>query len=230
MLDRLLGKLPLDERDTLVFLGDYVDRGPDSRGVIDTLLALKARLGERCVCLLGNHEDMMLDFWRQKVRPWYNWPDVAARLKDVPDYGGGFWLSVGGAETVRSYAGDIPIEHILFLASLPLRHDRDGYIFVHAGLCPQGPTSRPQMLWQAPGFWTGGPVYVASAVRNMPDLPGDDLVVVVGHTAFQEPVIGKGIIGIDTGCGFSGPLTAVQLPDMVFFQEPAESWLAFVRC
>jgi len=63
-LDALLGKLSLEARDRLVFLGDYVDRGSDSRGVIDRLIAL--RESHDCVFLLGNHESMFLDFlgWR----------------------------------------------------------------------------------------------------------------------------------------------------------------------
>jgi len=86
MLEELLASLPLAEEDSLVFMGDYVDRGPDSKGVVDTLLQVQKE--RRCVFLLGNHESMFLSFlgWKRKE-----------------DFGGDAFLMNGGDRTLASY-------------------------------------------------------------------------------------------------------------------------------
>lgn len=221
-LDRLLDQLPLQDEDTLVFLGDYVDRGPDSRGVIERLLALQRERGERCVCLLGNHEDMMLDHWRRTRGPWANLIEVPHGIVNVPVYGPGFWLRAGGEATLASYSDGIPDEHIAFLAGLRLRYDRDGYTFVHAGLRARGDTPRADMLWGASGFWADLDPLCGRLLLKLPDRPAPERTVVVGHTVFNRPLVGPGYIGIDTGCGFGGPLTAVRLPEMEFYQASSE--------
>src|SRR5206468_755012 len=129
-----------------------------------------------------------------------------------------FWLSVGGDRTLDSYRSDIPVEHVAFIAGLPLMHETEEYIFVHAGLNWRGGTSREEMLWGAAGFWgdvdplTGR--LLKGGLRSFPK------TIVVGHKHFEQPMVGTDIIGIDTGCGVGGPLTAVQLPEMDFFSEP----------
>jgi serine/threonine protein phosphatase 1 len=217
-LNGLLAKLPFGDRDTLVFLGDYVDRGPDSKGVIDRLIALQEELGKRCICLLGNHDDMFLDY-RRETRGKWRIPDMLTlQLLGVPRYGDAMFLSVGGDATLNSYSGDVPEEHIHFLAGLPLRYDTDRFAFVHAGLRPTGLTSRGEMLWGADGFW--GTIDPGSGEQIPADLSSLGKTVVVGHAAFDEPQIRPGIVAIDTGSGVGGPLTAVQLPDMIFYSEP----------
>lgn len=220
-LDRLngiLAKLPLAERDTLVFVGDYVDRGPDSKGVVDRLIALQEEMGDRCVCLLGNHDDMFLDYWRQTRGKWRVPDSLTLQLLGVPSYGDGFWISVGGDKTLGSYDGEIPERHVEWLAGLPLTYETDDFVFVHAGPHPRGGTPRGQMLWGAPAFWsdvdplTGRPL--KGGRRTFPR------IVVVGHTHFTEPRVTPDVIGIDTGCGHGGPWTAVQLPEMIFYSEP----------
>jgi serine/threonine protein phosphatase 1 len=218
LMDRLLARLPLLDDDTLVFLGDYVDRGPDSRGVVERLIRLKQQRGDRCVCLLGNHEDMMLDHWRQ-TRGRYAIPsDLILNLLSVYDYGEGFWLTVGGDATLASYSQGIPEEHVAFLAGLPLLYETADYIFVHAGLHPRGGTPRGQVLWGAPGFWSDLDPLTGQHLRGARRTFAK--TVVVGHTPFERPVVLPDVIGIDTDCGSGGPLTAVQLPEMEFYQEP----------
>ena len=109
--------------DTLVFLGDYIDRGPDSRGVIEQVI----RLGERCqvVPLLGNHEEMLLGGLEGKDN-----------LR--------FWLKLGGKETLDSYgAGDdvkkIPQHHIQFIKGCHNYYETVSHIFVHAFYDPDRP-------------------------------------------------------------------------------------------
>ena len=223
VLDRLLARLPIEPEDTLVFLGDYVDRGPDSKGVIDRLLRLKQERGDRCVCLLGDHEDMMLDHWRRTRGAWLDTRRVAGltivkEMSRVADYGPGYWLAVGGEATVRSYyPDDIDHEHIRFLANLPLLYEQDGFTFVHAGLRHSGETNRMEMLWGASGFFSDIDMLTGRILLDPPISGGRK--VVVGHTVFERPTVGPDFIAIDTGCAYGGCLTAVQLPEIVFYQE-----------
>jgi serine/threonine protein phosphatase 1 len=109
----------------IVFLGDYVDRGPDSRGVIELLMGLQ-QAGE-IVCLKGNHEDMMVRALRER------------RPEDVR-----LWLRYGGVETLQSYgvsdiaaaAGSVPDAHLRWMTRLPLTSGDVHRIYVHAGLTP----------------------------------------------------------------------------------------------
>jgi serine/threonine protein phosphatase 1 len=109
----------------LVYLGDYVDRGPDSRGVIEFLMASQAE-DRRIVCLKGNHEEMMLRAFKRSSR-------------DLQ-----LWLANGGVETLDSYASpeapgspaSVPAEHLRWLEGLPLTSGDKHRIYVHAGLLP----------------------------------------------------------------------------------------------
>lgn len=217
-LNGLLAKLPFGDRDTLVFLGDYVDRGPDSKGVIDRLIALQEELGKRCICLLGNHDDMFLDYWRETRGKWRIPDMLTLQLLGVPRYGDGFWLTVGGDKTLASYGDEIPEQHIQWLAYLPVTYETEDFAFVHAGLHPRGGTPRGQMLWGAPGFWADTDPLTGRVLKGARRTFAK--IVVVGHTHFTAPQIAPDVIGIDTGCGHGGPLTAVQLPDMIFYSEP----------
>src|SRR5262245_24218627 len=115
--------------DTVITLGDYIDRGPNSRGVLDRLIALAGRC--RLVPLLGNHEEALLDALR----------DVGTLRR---------WLTLGGADTLRSYgwapggprralADWIPEPHRRFLAGCRPYHETAGHLFVHAGFVPELP-------------------------------------------------------------------------------------------
>jgi serine/threonine protein phosphatase 1 len=128
----------------LVHLGDYVDRGPESAGVID-LLAKGASAGAtHVVNLMGNHEQMMLS--------------AIAGVNEEP---GNLWLSNGGADsllswnvprlaTYREWANLIPLHHLVFLRDLRLHHRVGPYMFVHAGIRPGSPSDqqkREDLLW-----------------------------------------------------------------------------------
>jgi serine/threonine protein phosphatase 1 len=184
---------------TVVHLGDYVDRGEDSRGVVHTLARpwtapAPGVAPPRLVNLMGNHEEMMLSALGSGGA-------AAAEL----------WLVNGGAATLESWGvpqrtrpRDWPsyfaTEELLFLSELPLSHTAGGYIFVHAGLRPELPLqrqSRADMLWIREPFlsWEG-------------DLPG---VVVHGHTPARDVVVRHNRIGVDTGAVMGGMLTCVVL-------------------
>jgi serine/threonine protein phosphatase 1 len=193
-LNRLLAELPTDR--PLVFLGDYIDRGPDSRGVIDRLIRL-SRLRD-CVLLCGNHEDMLLDALSESY-------DGA--VSDFLRNGGDATLRSYGASSVRRLAEELPEEHMAFLRGLDEHWETDDFVFVHAGISEGGPeaTDRNTKLW----------------MRIAPDEAfGYGKTVICGHTPYRSPVRGPDWINIDTGCGKlpSAPLTALLLPELQIVQ------------
>ena len=123
----------------VIFLGDYVDRGPDSRGVIDLLMDLQRRWP--VVCLKGNHEELMLQAVTQPG---------GGRLGRWLEYGGDHTLASYGLDENSDLAEGIPREHLRWLSGLP-RTTGDGHrIYVHAGLAPGTPVHRQKeqtFLW-----------------------------------------------------------------------------------
>jgi len=197
---RLVDALPLDDTDVLVFLGDYVDRGPDSSGVVAELLAVADRW-PRTVFLRGNHEDLLLDFLDETFR-----------------YGDAFMLN-GGRATAASYglrgpvrAGElreaIPAAHREFLRrTLPFHRTTD-VVCVHAGIRPGialSKQSADDLLW------------IREEFLRTPH--GLSELVVFGHTPHRDVVTHlPGKLGIDTGCVYGGMLTAVELPSRTAYQ------------
>jgi serine/threonine protein phosphatase 1 len=168
----------------LLFLGDYVDRGPDSRGVIQFLLELQRAHPYRDVFLKGNHEDLLAaatdsDFFEER------------------------WLSNGGVETLKSYglttAAEIPEDHVNWLRRLPLFFDDGLRFFVHAGVHPDRALERQDeddLLWIRKPFLTSEKDW-----RRL---------VVHGHTPLTsgKPDLRANRLNLDTGAVFGGPLTA----------------------
>ncbi|MBI4633430.1 MAG: serine/threonine protein phosphatase [Deltaproteobacteria bacterium] len=196
-LQDLVSALPFDtEQDTLLFLGDYIDRGPDSKGVIDYLLDLRRKIGN-VVFLSGNHEQMFLNYYRRNE-------------------GKQLFLMNGGESTIISYgrAGlkdgrkmNVPESHLEFFDSLRTSYETDRYIFVHAGLKPGIPwemQTPEDMLWIRHEF-----------IGSTADF---GKTVVFGHTSLDEPLVGKNKIGIDTGAVYGGKLTCVELPSLAIYQ------------
>jgi serine/threonine protein phosphatase 1 len=203
--DAILGRIALEKRVAkIVHLGDYVDRGPDSRGVIDSVIAFEQRFDRdplvEVVSLMGNHEQMMLD------------------SLDALGAGGNdeSWRSQGGRETVASYASagrawpdTIPKAHIDWLRKRPsLLYDRQRRLaFVHAGIDPARFPDCPDMI----RLWTRAARFFDTS--SWPDREElKDLLVIHGHTPkTYQPEIDPRRINIDTGACFGGPLTAVML-------------------
>lgn len=195
----LLNKV-IDRSDTLVFLGDYVDRGPDSRQVVETLIQLQKK-HPQVVFLKGNHELMF-----------YNY--LTGRESSI-------FLRIGGFQTLKSYGlseqsdGNIleaiPAGHLSFLKNLPLLYEDQHGIYVHAGLQPGKHLSRQTPDWC---LWVRDRFIHSSYSFGKP--------VIFGHTVFRKPLVEPNKIGIDTGAVYGGQLTALLLPDMEFIQVAGE--------
>ena len=179
-----------------VTLGDYVDRGPQSRGVLDRLAANP--FPTRYVALKGNHEEMFENF-----------------LADPES--GPYWATQGGVETLHSYGvavgalkdyasarddlrAAMPPTHLQFLRALKLSQGHGRYFFCHAGVRPGVPLDRQS---EHDLLWIRG-LFLGSAADF-------GRIVVHGHTPVEEPEVLPNRIGIDTGAVFSGRLTCVAL-------------------
>jgi len=196
-LEQLLDEVQPDlEKDVLLFIGDYIDRGPDSRGVVEYVLGLLQRYPrEHVICLKGNHEAMFLDYLQGRERE--------------------LFLFNGGLSTLREYWGDhwdrsgqliLPPEHERFYRDLKLYYETPDYIFVHGGLKPGVPLAEQQeedLLWIRGEF-----------IASMEDF---GRLVIFGHTPFRRPLLMPNKIGIDTGAVYGNFLTCLKLPVKEFF-------------
>lgn len=208
LLDRLHGMIREDARKareterTIIYLGDLVDRGMDSRGVIEQLLEGPPD-GFDAVYILGNHEAAMLDFLEDSsIGPHWmvNGGDMTLYSYGVP-----VPRNAGGAgtefvEARKALIGKLPEEHLRFLKRMVLAHEAGDYLFVHAGIRPG-----VAMAEQDPHdlLWIREPFLSSTA-----DLGH---VVVHGHTISTEVEERSNRIGVDTGAYHSGRLTSLVL-------------------
>lgn len=195
-LRALLEKLNPTAADTVVFLGDYVDRGPDARGVIDQVLALRSVC--EVIALKGNHEAMFLDFLER--------PDSA---------GAGLFVLNGGSATLANYMQDdgsieIPAEHLAFLRDLKLTYQTERFFFVHAGVPDIPLASLDEYDVEMALLWTRHP-FLNSEYQW-------EKLVVHGHTPMRQVEVKENRINIDTGCVYGGMLSALELPAGKFHQ------------
>lgn len=198
-LETLLNRLPLDrEHDTLVFLGDYLDRGPNPKGVLDQLCQLRAD-GVRLISLMGNHEYLLLEYHRsadQALLPYLRRLGLENTLE-----------SYGGASlSALASLNFMPREHQDFLRSLLPYWETDEYVFVHAGLRHDQPLAEQDIA-------------DLCEVRE-PFLSEErdyGKRVIFGHTPFATPLLTPFRIGIDTGAAYGNLLTAVELPGIRFY-------------
>jgi serine/threonine protein phosphatase 1 len=186
-LDALLDAIKPRFDDVIVTLGDYIDRGPDSRGVIDRLIDLGHRY--RLIPILGNHDQMLLD----------------VRSGKYPIY---WLLDIGGTTTLDSYGPGrdlslIPEAHLDFLEGCLDFHETDTHIFVHANYYPDIPMAEQpvgMLRWES--------------LRDMTPGPHDSgKTVIVGHTSQKSgEILDLGhLICIDTFCYGGGWLTALEV-------------------
>ena len=203
LLQRLLEKIQTDPaRDQLVFMGDYIDRGPNPKGVVDYVLGFKRLENpQQVICLKGNHEAMFLNFLQGR---------------DLE-----LFLFNGGLRTLRDYWGEdwdqreqlvLPPEHRKFFEELRLYYETPDYLFVHGGFKPGVPPAdqdEEDLLWIRGDF-----------IASMEDFGKK---VIFGHTPFKQPLVMPNKIGIDTGAGYGNRLTCLKLPREEFISVGHEA-------
>jgi serine/threonine protein phosphatase 1 len=201
-LECLLDSLPLEPSDRLVFLGDYIDRGPDPKGVISHLIERQKIGQQEFIFLKGNHEDMFLSYL------------------DLPGKNSEIFLFNGGGTTLTSYGiaptiisaqeahFRIPRSHIDFLKSLRTYCLIEPFLCVHAGIHPLRPLNEQkekELLWIRDEF-----------IFNPHALP---YTVLFGHTPHREVFFDLPYkIGLDTGLVYGNQLSCLEVQDKILFQ------------
>jgi serine/threonine protein phosphatase 1 len=201
-LQRLVDRCEQDaasQKSTFIFLGDYIDRGLDSRGVIKFLMDLQKYSPHRIICLRGNHEDLLLR---------------ALEGDDAEQH----WMTNGADATLNSYrvprAIDLPSSHIEWIRFLPLFHDDGLRFFVHAGIHPDRRLNEQRsrdLLWIREPF--------LSSCKDF------GRFIVHGHTPVKSgrPDLHPNRLNLDTGAVYGRPLSAAvfdryQLAPLKFIQ------------
>jgi serine/threonine protein phosphatase 1 len=197
-LKRLMEKIPWrPDRDRLIFLGDFVDRGKNAKGVVDYVLALR-RCSSQIDCLVGNHEVLLLNYMDGNDR--------------------GLYFLNGGWSTLESYrAGNpegkgslVPEDHMSFFRSLKTYLELEDYYVVHAGFRPRVEIEKQtleDMTWIREPFIYSGYDFGKR--------------VIFGHTPFRQPLVLENKIGLDTGAVYGNRLTCLELPDLRFYSVKA---------
>ncbi len=188
-LQLLLDKIPLSPQSRIVFVGDYIDRGENSKEVINIILNLQNYY--KVTTLMGNHEAMFLDF-----------------LADPGSMEAGAFIYNGGSATLASYANQqgkyiIPDEHIDFFKKLQLFSQTESFFFVHAGV-PDVPLNylvpakhKDDLLWIRESFFNSKFKW--------------EKVIVHGHTPVEEVHVTPKRVNVDTGCVYENLLSAYEL-------------------
>lgn len=189
-LNALMTLVAPQPEDRVIFLGDYVDRGPDSDGVIDFLIEF-GKTFPKTIFLCGNHDQMFADY--------------------LDGHEPTMFLINGGLKTLGSYQKSgqwpVPKHHRAFLETLHTVYETEEYIFVHAGLRPGIPIADQDsndLLWIRSDF-----------VSSDYDF---GKTVVYGHTPCEEPLLTSNRIGLDTGCVYGHRLTCCDISSRQIWQ------------
>lgn len=208
-LQRIIDRVRADagangiERPKTVFLGDYVDRGPDSKGVLDLLSSPEIKRSLDPVFLMGNHDRAMLAVLRgSNPEAWFDEGGFKTMQSYVRWHG-----HLLDPSWHRSFIDTFPSNHTNFLTRLPTSHHFGPWLFSHAGIDPHRP------LAEQP---TATLIYGHRDFRDWPQPFADGVRVVHGHWRERGDRVAvlPHRIGVDTGCGFTGGhLSAVALDD-----------------
>lgn len=200
-LENLMKRLPFNpENDLIVFLGDYINRGPETRKVMDFLLGIE-KASDHAVFLLGNHEHSLLEYSKKPD------PDDlrTLRLMGIENT-----LECYGEKDARSLRDLLfmPENHRRFIRNLKPFFRTGDYVFVHAGIAPglELENTRLDALLNS-----------RPHKMDMKDTIYKKQTIVFGHTPFETPFMTDNLIGIDTGAVYGNMLTAVELPEIIFY-------------
>ena len=209
-LERILEMVQPRDTDQFVFLGDYVNRGPDTKGVISFLMEFQSAYPDT-IFLRGNHDQMLLNALFE-----YRYSSDHACQTSVYEHqcctrcpGTIMFLQSGGRHTLESYSiqkiNEIPQSHLAFIQQTRFYHSIDAFLFVHAGArndLPLEAQDEYTLLWS----------------RNLD--PGIMETHVVGHKPTSDglPLFENGRYLLDTGAGVGGPLTACNVRTKEFWQ------------
>jgi len=198
-LEKLISKINPKAGDTLVYLGDYVDRGPNSKGVLDFLIDQQNKDEYTTVMLLGNHEDMMLQ--------------VMENTEAIQPFSAYDWFLNGYQSTLKSFGIDdttvlhrtppnelLSLKYLEFLRNLGLTYVTDKYFFVHAGIDPNidlYSQHRDDLLWIRGEF--------------LHHRQASSRIIVHGHTPSNDIYVDNFRIAVDCGCVYGGKLAAIDL-------------------
>lgn len=211
--DKLEGVIDLIDRDggaqaQTVFIGDYVDRGPDSRGVIDLILAGQGG-GRDWIALCGNHDRLFLNYLDRgathdaRVKSGVSWlHERLGGIATLASYGVDAHADMTGADLAAAARAAVPQAHRDFLRDLPLWHAAPGHLFVHAGIRPGvalADQSEDDLCWIRHEF--------LNDPRTHPWL------VVHGHTALDAATHHGNHVNLDSGAGYGRPISAAVFED-----------------
>ena len=214
-VEEMINKIDVSENDLLIFIGDYIDRGPASKQVVDYLITFK-QMNKNTLFLKGNHEDMMLGSM-----------GTPAVVMDVNT-----WLYNGGSTTLASYGMNrkeiyrltsvwddserfqmmkdfIPESHIDFFLDLQMFIESEHYFFCHAGINPyntiyEGKMNTYDLLWMRDHIYS--------------DVTRWEKIVVCGHTPLRDVLLTDKLICIDTGLYYYGKLSAIDVLSREIYQ------------
>ena len=219
-LTTLLEALPRQPGDLTLFIGDYIDRGPDSAAVVRRVLEEYDAAPENTILLWGNHEDMAVT----------RFPDCGIKAPSGLEYDPYDWYRNGGIEAMQSFGYTPPelftapcpadLKRLFGLLTVFWRPPMDRFpelshcIYVHAGVLPGITPERSSgevMLWIREDFLD----YYDDSGR----------LVIHGHTPFRSVRVQPDKMGIDTGAAYGGPLTALQLPERRIYQSDGTGYV-----
>jgi Calcineurin-like phosphoesterase len=218
-LHRLLDMLPRDETaDTLIFLGDLIDRGADAPGCVELVMNLQAANRQRVLCLRGNHEQMLLDFIECTANLWVT--PVTGGERTFEQYVGKSLLITTEQDLEdarRDIENSIPAAQLDFFHQLPFYYEDDYAIYVHAGL---DRTKHPRDTEPQALLWMRDMEFYKN-YRGKPCIFGHTptpLLPLWGRVGRHGIYISHSAIGIDTGYNLQSPLSCLSLPDFTLYQ------------
>ncbi len=194
---------PDEIRKVIIYIGDYIDRGLESRQVIDSFINNKLE-GFEHIFIMGNHEYAMLNFLDNPIagQVWLSWGGLATMHSyGVNNNEKGRKLNL--EELCEAFKAAMPDSHLEFFRNLKVQHTEGDYLFVHAGIKPnvdiEKQTDTDMMMIREEFLFS--------------DYPSKLKTIVFGHTIFEEPFYTTGKVAIDTGAYATGKLTAAVLED-----------------